>query len=46
VAGGGGSQRLPRVIGLRRAKELMLLGGWLGAREALEWRLVNCVAPA
>ncbi len=46
VAGGGGSQRLPRVIGLRRAKELMLLGGWLGAREALEWGLVNRVAPA
>lgn len=46
VAGGGGSQRLPRVIGLRRAKELMLLGGWLDAREALEWGLVNRVAPA
>ncbi len=46
VAGGGGSQRLPRAIGLRRAKELMLLGGWLGAREALEWGLVNRVAPA
>ena len=24
----------------------MLLGGWLGAREALEWGLVNRVAPA
>ena len=46
VAGGGGSQRLPPVIGLRRGKELMLLGGWLGAREALEWGLVNRVAPA
>jgi enoyl-CoA hydratase/carnithine racemase len=46
VAGGGGSQRLPRVVGPRRAKELMLLGGWLGARQALEWGLVNRVAPA
>lgn len=46
VAGGGGSQRLPRVIGPRRAKELMLLGGWLTAQQALEWGLVNRVAPA
>jgi enoyl-CoA hydratase/carnithine racemase len=46
LAGGGGSQRLPRVIGPRRAKELMLLGGWLSARQALEWGLVNRVAPA
>jgi len=46
VAGGGGSQRLPRVIGARRAKELMLLGGWLDAREAAAWGLVNRLAPA
>lgn len=46
VAGGGGSQRLPRLIGVRRAKELMLLGGWLTAREALQWGVVNRVAPA
>jgi enoyl-CoA hydratase/carnithine racemase len=46
VAGGGGSQRLPRLIGARRAKELMLLGGWLSAPQALEWGLVNKVAPA
>ncbi len=46
VAGGGGSQRLPRVIGARRAKELMLLGGWLTAPEALAWGLVNRVVPA
>jgi enoyl-CoA hydratase/carnithine racemase len=46
VAGGGGSQRLPRVVGARRAKELMLLGGWLGATEAQAWGLVNRVVPA
>src|SRR6266404_2489374 len=46
VAGGGGSQRLPRLIGARRAKELMLLGGWLGAGDALAWGLVNRVVPA
>jgi enoyl-CoA hydratase/carnithine racemase len=46
VAGGGGSQRLPRLIGARRAKELMLLGGWLSAAEARDWGLVNRVVPA
>jgi enoyl-CoA hydratase/carnithine racemase len=46
VAGGGGSQRLPRLIGARRAKELMLLGGWLDAQQALGWGLVNRVVPA
>jgi enoyl-CoA hydratase len=46
VAGGGGSQRLPRLIGARRAKELMLLGGWLSAAEAREWGIVNRVVPA
>lgn len=45
VAGGGGTQRLPRLIGLRRAKELMLLGQWLSAREALDWGLINRAVP-
>jgi enoyl-CoA hydratase len=46
VAGGGGSQRLPRLVGARRAKEMMLLGGWLTAQQALEWGLVNRLARA
>ncbi|MBI2527117.1 MAG: enoyl-CoA hydratase/isomerase family protein [Candidatus Rokubacteria bacterium] len=46
VAGGGGSQRLPRLIGARRAKDLMLLGGWLTASQCLEWGLVTRVTPA
>ena len=46
VAGGGGSHRLPRLVGVRRAKELMMLGDWLSAAEAREWGLVNRVVPA
>ena len=46
IAGGGGSQRLPRLIGARRAKELMLLGGWVDAERALAWGLVNRVVAA
>jgi enoyl-CoA hydratase/carnithine racemase len=38
--------RLPRIIGSRRAKELMLSGDLLSGREALDWNLVNAVAPA
>lgn len=46
VPGGGGTQRLPRLIGMRRAKELLLTGKWLSAAEAKEIGLVNRVAPA
>ena len=36
---------LPRLIGLRRAQELMLTNRRLSAAEALEWGLVNRVTP-
>jgi len=36
---------LPRIIGLRRAMELVLLNPRLDARAALEWGLVNRVFP-
>ncbi len=36
---------LPRLIGLRKALELVLLNPRLSAREALEWGLVNRVIP-
>lgn len=45
VPGWGGSQRLPRLIGRRRALELMLSARWLDAPEALAMGLVNYVVP-
>jgi 2-(1,2-epoxy-1,2-dihydrophenyl)acetyl-CoA isomerase len=41
----GGSWLLPRLVGLRRAKELVLLGDVIGAAEALEAGLVREVVP-
>lgn len=39
----GGTIRLPRIIGLGRASELILTGRPIGAEEALAWGLVNRV---
>jgi len=41
----GGSQRLPRQIGKRRAKELILTGDVIDAARALELGLVNALVP-
>ena len=46
VPGWGLSQRLPRLIGINRAKELSLTGNFLPAQQALDWGLVNRVVPA
>lgn len=43
VPGWGGSQRLARVIGMRRALDLMFSARWLEAEEALAIGLVNYV---
>lgn len=45
VPGWGGSQRLPRIVGARRALDLLFSARWLSAREALDWGLVNYVVP-
>lgn len=41
MPGGGGTQTLPRAIGLRRAKEVILSARPFSAQDALAWGLVN-----
>jgi enoyl-CoA hydratase/carnithine racemase len=43
IPGGGGTQRLARVMGKQRAMELVLTGRRIGAREAYELGIVNQV---
>lgn len=43
VPGWGGTQRLPRLVGVRRGLDLMYSARWLDASEARDWGLVNYV---
>src|SRR5262249_39112644 len=46
LPGGGGTQRLPRLVGKGRALQLILSGGMIGAQEAYRIGLVNEIVPA
>src|SRR5688572_30020896 len=46
IPGAGGTQRLPRVVGLGWAKHLILTGEIISAKQALEIGLVTAVMPA
>jgi enoyl-CoA hydratase len=46
IPGGGGTQRLPRLVGLGQAMRLILTGDMIGAAEAREIGLVDQVVPA
>ena len=45
IPGGGGTQRLPRLVGLGHAMRLVLTGDMIGAEEAKEIGLVEQVVP-
>jgi len=45
IPGAGGTQRLPRLVGPARAKDIVFTGRFVGAAEALEIGLVDKVVP-
>lgn len=46
ICGAGGTQRLPRIIGETRAKEMIFTGRRITAETAREWGMVNSVFTA
>src|SRR5664279_1402823 len=45
IPGAGGTQRLPRLVGPARAKDIVFTGRFVGAEEALAIGLVDAVVP-
>lgn len=45
IPGGGGTQVLPRLVGEKKAKELIFTGRMITAQEAMELRIINQVVP-
>ncbi|MCC6718193.1 MAG: enoyl-CoA hydratase/isomerase family protein [Acetobacteraceae bacterium] len=43
MPGAGGTQNMPRAVGIKRAKEILLTGLPFTAQQALEWGVVNRV---
>lgn len=46
IPGGGGTQRLPRIVGIAKAKEMIFTGKRIGTEEALAVGLANHTCPA
>lgn len=46
MPGAGGTQNLPRAVGARRAKEILLTGRPFSAQQAFEWGMVNRICKA
>ena len=45
IPGGGGTQRLPRLVGLGRAQLLNMTGDFIDAATAYDWGLIEKVVP-